>query len=118
MLTFDNYYRNTVLNYPVYENYVVNCNTSSTISITLPPALEEMIGFTIKFISTSNRGQLTTLLFKASGTNTCAVSSGTSTTSPTTSFSVSGNSCVMIMLIPSVYTTTTYSYCWTVVSSI
>jgi hypothetical protein len=118
MLTFDNYYRNTVLNYPIYENYVVNCNTTSTITITLPPALEEMIGFTIKFISTSSQGQATTLLFKASGTNTCAVSSGTSTTSPTTSFSVSGNCCVMIMLIPSVYTTTAYSYCWTVVSSI
>jgi hypothetical protein len=78
-----------------------------------------MIGFTIKFISTSNRGQATTLLFKASGTNACAVSSGTSTNNaPSQQFSVSGNCCVMIMLIPSVYSNTAYSYCWTVVSSI
>ena len=118
MLTLDNFYRNTVLNYPIYENYVVNCNNTASVSITLPPALEEMIGFTIKFISSNNRGQLSTLLFKASGTNACAISSGTSTTSPTTSFSVSGNCCVMIMLIPSVFTNTAYSYCWTVVSSI
>jgi non-ribosomal peptide synthetase component E (peptide arylation enzyme) len=72
--------------------------------------------FTIKFISLSNKGTATTIKFTASGTNACAVSSGTSTTSPTNNFQVSGNCCVMLMLIPSAWLN--YSYCWTVVSSI